>query len=137
MSSISNGWLFWFVNHTSIASNSELKDFRKIWFVREIPNKLPKGLFETNVYKTLKSCWWWLLTLLKWTNKTSVILRCSTFAPFLSLVILFSVCPSNLIVSYFKSSRLYQFLILNLILFFVLFTYIFTDGLSTFSPCLF
>ena len=49
---------------------------------------------------------------------------------FLSLVILFSVLPSNFIVSGVKSSRLYPFLILNLTLFSILFTYISTDGLK-------
>ena len=31
MSSISNDWLFWSVNHTSMAWNSELNVFEKIW----------------------------------------------------------------------------------------------------------
>ena len=48
---------------------------------------------------------------------TSVISRCSTFSPLLSLVILFSVLPSNFIVSGVKHSRLYPFLILYVILF--------------------
>ena len=70
-------------------------------------------------------------------NKLILLLisRCGTFSPFLSLAILFSVVPSNFIVSCVKSSRLYSFLILNIALFSVLFTYIFTDGLSKFSPC--
>ena len=59
-----------------------------------------------------------------------------TFSPFLSLVILFSVLPSIFIVSDVKSSRLYPFLILNLTLFSILFTYICTDGLSVFSQYL-
>ena len=29
-----------------------------MWFVGEISNRLPKGLFGTKVYKTLESCWW-------------------------------------------------------------------------------
>ena len=57
LSSISNDWLFWSVDLTSIAWNSELNVFKKIWFFGEISNKLPNGLFGTNVYKTLKSCW--------------------------------------------------------------------------------
>ena len=57
LSSISNGWLFWSVYHTSMSWNSELNVFKKIWFVGEISNKLPNGLFGTNVYKTLESCW--------------------------------------------------------------------------------
>ena len=40
-----------------------------------------------------------------WTYTTSVISRCGTFSLFLSLVILFSVFPSNFIVSDVKSYR--------------------------------
>ena len=61
----------------------------------EISNKLPNDLFGTNVYKTLESCWSLLLTIIQWTNTTSVISRGGTFSPFLSLVILFSALPSN------------------------------------------
>ena len=45
--------------------------------------------------------------MLQWTNITSVISRYAygLFSPFLSLVNLFSVLPSNLIVSSVKSSR--------------------------------
>ena len=56
MSSVPNGWLFQSVNYTSISWNSELNVFRKIWFFGEISDKLPNGLFGTNVYKTLESC---------------------------------------------------------------------------------
>ena len=38
--SISNGLLIWSVNHTSMAWNSELYVFKKIWFFGEISNKL-------------------------------------------------------------------------------------------------
>ena len=131
LSSISNGWLFWSVNHTSISWNSELKIFEKIWFVGEISNKLP------NVCKTLESCWQSLLTILQRTNITSIILRCGIFSQFLYLVVLFSVLPNNFLVSDVKSSRLDPFLILNVILFSVLFIHTFTDGLSIFSPCFF
>ena len=75
--------------------NSELNLFKGLKFVGATSNKLPNGLFGTNVYKTLESYWWSLLTILQLTNNTSVILRCGTFSPFLSLVILFSVIPSN------------------------------------------
>ena len=51
--SISSGWLFWSVNHTSNYENSELNIFKKIKFVDAISKKLPHG---TNVYKTLESC---------------------------------------------------------------------------------
>ena len=57
LSFISNGWLFWSVNHTSMAWNSELNVSKGIKFVGEIFNKLPNGLFETNVYKTLEFSW--------------------------------------------------------------------------------
>ena len=56
--SISNDWLFWSVNHTSLVWDSELNVFKGIKFVGAISNKLPNGLFETNVYKTLESCWY-------------------------------------------------------------------------------
>ena len=42
LSSISN----WLVNHTLISSYSELNGFKKIWFVGEISNKLPKVYLE-------------------------------------------------------------------------------------------
>ena len=54
LSSISNGWLFWSVNQTSMSWISELNVFKKIWFAEEISNRLPNGLFGTNVYKALK-----------------------------------------------------------------------------------
>ena len=57
LSSISNGWLFQSVNHTSIARSSELNVFKKIWFFGEISNSLRNGWFGTNVYKTLESYW--------------------------------------------------------------------------------
>ena len=56
--SISSGWLFWSVNDTSTDLNSELNVFKKIWFFGEISNKLPNGLFGTNICKTRESCWW-------------------------------------------------------------------------------
>ena len=45
LSSISSGWLFWSVNHTSIYESSELNVFRKIQFVGAISNKLPKIVY--------------------------------------------------------------------------------------------
>ena len=57
LSSISNVWLFWYVNHTSISSNSEINVFKKILLFGEISNTLPNGLFGTNVCKILKSSW--------------------------------------------------------------------------------
>ena len=70
--------------------------------------------------------------MLQWTNATSLISRWGKFSLLLSFVILFSVIPSNFIVSGIKSSRKYPSLILNVILFSVLFTYILNKGLSTF-----
>ena len=67
---------------------------------------------------------------------TSVISKCGTFSPFLSLVTLFSVLPCNFIVSSVKSSR-YLILILNVILFSILLTYILTEELSIFPSCFF
>ena len=132
LSSIFNGWLFWSINHILISLNSDQNVFKKIWFVGKICNKLPNGLFGTNMYKALDSCWLSLLTTSQWTNSTSVISRCGTFSPFLSFVILFSALPSSFIVSDVKSSRLYPSLILNVTLFSILFTYISTDGLLIF-----
>ena len=100
-------------------------------------NELPNGLFGANVNKTFESCSQSLLTILQPTNNTYVISRCATFSPFLSLAILFSVLPSNFIVSGVKSSRWYPVLILNVILFSISFTYILIDGLSVFSSCFF
>ena len=48
-----------------------------------------------------------------------------------------SVLQSNFIVSGVKSLRLYSFWILNLILFSISSTYIYTDGSSISSPCFF
>ena len=75
------------------------------------------------------------MTILQWTNTTSLISKWGTFYPFLSLVILFLVLPRNFIVLGVKSSRCYLVLILNVILFSILFIYILIDGLSKFSPC--
>ena len=62
---------------------------------------------------------------IQWTNTTSLISRCGTFSPFFSLVILYSVLPSNFIVSGVKSSRLYPFLILNVTPYFQFYLHIF------------
>ena len=78
-----------------------------------------------------------MLVILQWTNTASVTSNGGTFSPFLFVVFLFSVLPSNFIVTGAKSSIWYQVLILNVILFSILFTYIFTNGLSIFSPCFF
>ena len=57
MSSISNGWPFWYVYHSSMAWNSKLNVSKGIKVAGEISNKPSDGLFGTNVYKTLESCW--------------------------------------------------------------------------------
>ena len=53
---ISNGCLFWSESHTSMSWNSELNVFKNIWSVEEISNKVPNGLFGTNLNKTLEFC---------------------------------------------------------------------------------
>ena len=57
LSSVSNGWLFWSVNHTSMVWNSELNVFKGIKLVGVISIELPNGLFGTNAYKNLESSW--------------------------------------------------------------------------------
>ena len=54
--SISSSWLFQSVNHTSIYGNAKSKVSKGMKFVSEIPNRLPSGLFETNV-----ECWFLLI----------------------------------------------------------------------------
>ena len=70
---LSSGLLFWLVNHTSIYENYEFNVFRNIKIVGKISNNWINDLIETNVYKNLESCWWSLLTMLQWSNITSVI----------------------------------------------------------------
>ena len=57
LSFISRGLEFWSVNYTSIYENSELKVFKNIKFFGEISSNRPNYLLETNVSKTLESCW--------------------------------------------------------------------------------
>ena len=103
LSSISNGLEFFFsVNHTSIYGNSESKVFKNIKFLGETSNNWPNDLLGTNVYKTLESCWWSLLTILQCTNTTSLISKWGLFPPISSLVILLLVLPSNFNVSALK-----------------------------------
>ena len=54
--SISSSWLFQSVNHTSIYGNAKSNVSKGMKFVSEIPNRLPSGLFETNV-----ECWFLLI----------------------------------------------------------------------------
>ena len=62
-----------------MAWNSDLNVFKMIWFVGEISNKLPNGLFATNVCKTLEPLTilltMSLLTILQGTNNNTVISR--------------------------------------------------------------
>ena len=44
-------------SHTPIAWNSELKAFKGMNFICAVSNRLLNGLFATNVYNTLESCW--------------------------------------------------------------------------------
>ena len=46
LSFLSNGWLFWSVNHTSMVWNFELNVFQKDMIFGEISNKLANVLFE-------------------------------------------------------------------------------------------
>ena len=103
--SISYDLELWSVKHTSIYGNSESKVFKDIKFLGEISDNCPNYLLGTNAYKTLESCWYFLLTILECVNTTSAISKWGTFSPFLSLVILLLVIPSNFTVSGVKSSR--------------------------------
>ena len=62
-----------------MAWNSDLNVFKMIWFVGEISNKLPNGLFVTDVCKTLKTLTilltMSLLIILQGTNYNTVISR--------------------------------------------------------------
>ena len=62
-----------------------------------------------------------------------VISKWDKFLPFSSLVILLLVLSSNITLSGVKRSIYYPVLILNMILFPILFAYIFIEGLSIFS----
>ena len=103
LSSISSGLEFWSVNYTSIYENSDVNFFKKIKLFGELSSNCLNNLLRINACKTLGSCWWSLLTILQWTNTTSVISKLDTFSPFLSLVILLLLPPSNFIVSGAKS----------------------------------
>ena len=118
LSSISSGLKFWAVNHILLYENSELNVFRNMKSVDKISYNWPNDLFQTDVYKTLESFW---QSMLQWSNISSLISRWGTFPPLLSLVILFSVFTTNVTVSSIRNSRENQVLILNVILFSVLF----------------
>ena len=125
LSSISSGLEFWSVNHSSIYKKSESKVFKNITFQGEISNKWPNDLFERTTYKILEPCWYTLLTLLQCTNTTAVISKSGIFSPFSYFIILLLDLPSNFVVSGVENWRYYPVLILNVILFSILFTYIF------------
>ena len=73
-------------------------------FFGEVSNNLPNDLFGASIYKTLEF-FRLLLTILQFSNVTSVISKLGTFSPFSFLVILLLVVPSNFIVSGVKSLR--------------------------------
>ena len=98
LSSISSGFEFWSVKHTSIYENSELNVFKSIKFFGEICSNWPNDLLETNVYNTLESWQQSFLTLLQWTSTTWKISEWGKFSPFLSSFILLLVLLSNFIV---------------------------------------
>ena len=77
------------------------------------------------------------MTILQWTNITSVISKLATFSAFSYLVILLLVFPSNFIASGVKSSGKYLVFILNVILFSILYTYIIIEWLSVTVSCYF
>ena len=54
----------------------------------KISNNWPNDSFGVNVYKTLKFCWYSSLSILQWTNNTSVISKYGKLSRFLSLVVL-------------------------------------------------
>ena len=84
MLSTSSGLELWSINLTSLYEHSELKVFQKIKFFYEISSNWPNELLGPNVDKTLQSCWKSLLSILQWTNITSVIYKWDTFSLFLS-----------------------------------------------------
>ena len=65
----------------------------------EIFNSWPNDLFETNLYKALESSWQLLMTMLRWTNTSSLISKWDTSSHCLLLLILFSMLPSSFSVS--------------------------------------
>ena len=71
-----------------------------------------------------------MLTILQWTNTTSVISKWGTFSKFSYLVILLLLLPINFTVSRVESWRWYPVSILNVILISSLSTYILTWGLN-------
>ena len=80
LSSISSGLEFWSVNHVSIYEYSKLNVFKNIKFLGHISNNWTNNLLGTNIYKTFESCWQLLLTILQWTNTTSVFSKWGIFS---------------------------------------------------------
>ena len=58
----------------------------KTKFFGKIFNSWPNDLFETNLYKALESSWQLLMTILRWTNTSSLISKWDTSS--LCLVVL-------------------------------------------------
>ena len=80
LSSISSGLEFWSVNHVSIYEYSKLNVFKNIKFLGHISNNWTNNLLGTNIYKTFESYWQLLLTILQWTNTTSVFSKWGIFS---------------------------------------------------------
>ena len=100
LSSISNGWLFWSVNHSSIAWNCESNILKRYDFEGKFLIYYQIVYVEQMYARRLN-----VVDNQYWQYRaTSVISNCVTFSSFLSLVVLFSVLPSNFIVSGVKSS---------------------------------
>ena len=78
-----------------------------------------------------------MLATLQCINTISVISKWGKFSPFSYLVILLLVLPSNYMVSGVENSRKYAAFILNIILFFILFTYVIIEELSVTASCFF
>ena len=63
LSSISTSLEFWTVNHTSMYENYESKLFKTTKVLSEVSNNWLNDLLGTNVYKTLESYWYSLLSI--------------------------------------------------------------------------
>ena len=110
---------FWVITHshhiylwlssTTLAFQSfGFQKFKKIYSFDLECNSFILG---ANVHKTFELYWYWLLTILQWTNITSSFLSNHTFSSHLPLVIFLSVLPWRFKVSGFKSLRKFTVLI--------------------------
>ena len=100
LSSISSGWEFWSVNHTSIHEKSRLLVFKNTNVLGEISINWTNGVME-QMEQIIQDSWILLiiiailltilLAILQWTNTTSVVSKWDRFLPFSSLVTLLLV----------------------------------------------